>query len=703
MCRLVRWCLGLCLGGLVSCLVAPAAGAQTPPAATLQSPVGRVVVYATPDYVGQMQPVTVWGVVYSGSGGSGTVWAGVTVELSASAGLLPAQVVTAQDGLFTASYEPPAALSGGSDPESVTLTATVEQTDWSATLSATATLAVYALQPQVTQVSPASAAPGTTVSIGGYGFQAAPPPLPSGVTLPASQGATAVTAIPLQVFFGAMPASGVQVDGPTGLSATVPQGSGTVDVTVVTPDGTSAVSAADRFSFIQPPAPLLSGVAPDPAPAGATVTLTGSQLDETTAVLFGDSPAAFEVESDTQISATVPPGSGTVPVSVQTPAGAASATTGFSYAAVCLAQGLHVCSVAPDSGPLAGGTPVTIAGAGFDQVQAVMFGPAAATDVLVVSPTQITADSPPGMAAGAVQVVVQAAVGTSPATDDVWFEYLGDGPATVSTDPAGPVVPGAVPAALPAGFEAVGEPVSLPGSGEVTLVWSTAGVPSGAQPVLFVQAGGGWQELATGEATGAFSPQALARVALPAEAVLAYDEGGFDDVPKGYWAAGQIAAAAGFMHGLTPDGAFDPAAVLTRADWAYMLDGLIGARATGPAGFSDVSPQDWFAGAVAALTQAGITDGVAAGRFAPDEPVSREQAAVWAGRVLHLTPSTQAPRFTDAKRIAGWAAGWVAACAADGLISGFPDGTFRPNEALTRAQGAALLVRIERKLAPQAP
>ncbi|MFS7873609.1 IPT/TIG domain-containing protein, partial [Streptomyces asiaticus] len=78
-----------------------------------------------------------------------------------------------------------------------------------------------------------------------------------------------------------------------------------------------------------------------------------------------------------------------------------------------------VTSVSPAQGNPAGGTPVTINGSGFIGATVVRFGPNLATNVVVVSDTQITARTPPG--SGTVKVTVTGPTGTS--TQNVFFTY----------------------------------------------------------------------------------------------------------------------------------------------------------------------------------------------------------------------------------------------------------------------------------------
>ncbi len=90
----------------------------------------------------------------------------------------------------------------------------------------------------------------------------------------------------------------------------------TVDVTVVTPAGSSAPGTADQFTYL--PSPVVTSVAPatGPASGGTPVTIAGSGFTGAVSVTFGGTPATFQVVSDGEIQATAPPGSGTATVQV---------------------------------------------------------------------------------------------------------------------------------------------------------------------------------------------------------------------------------------------------------------------------------------------------------------------------------------------------------------------------------------------------
>jgi hypothetical protein len=134
------------------------------------------------------------------------------------------------------------------------------------------------------------------------------------------------------VSFGGVRATNVRVSGATYLLATSPSGSGSVDVTVTTPGGTSATSSADRFTYL--PAPSVSGVSPAVAKAYTFVTITGSGFSAPATVYFGITKASgVTVVNATTITAKVPWGSGMVDVTVTTSGGtsATSPSDRFTY------------------------------------------------------------------------------------------------------------------------------------------------------------------------------------------------------------------------------------------------------------------------------------------------------------------------------------------------------------------------------------
>ncbi len=138
-----------------------------------------------------------------------------------------------------------------------------------------------------------------------------------------------------KVFFGATESPSVTVNSASSITATSPpKAEGTAAVTVENGVGASAEVSGDEFSYTDRPA--VAGVGADAGSelGGTTVTITGSELAGATAVSFGPKPAAsFSVESPETITATSPPGSGSVDVTVHTVHGtsAVSAADKFTY------------------------------------------------------------------------------------------------------------------------------------------------------------------------------------------------------------------------------------------------------------------------------------------------------------------------------------------------------------------------------------
>jgi subtilisin-like proprotein convertase family protein len=145
--------------------------------------------------------------------------------------------------------------------------------------------------------------------------------------------------------------------------------------------------------------PTLTSFAPTTGAPGTTVVLTGTNLTGTTGVAFAGTPAAsFTVNSATQITAVVPAGAASGPISVIGPNGNTATATSFQTT-----PPPTITSASPGSGQV--GTPVTITGTNLTGATSLTFGGIPATDVQVTSPTTITATVPTGAGSGAIAVV----------------------------------------------------------------------------------------------------------------------------------------------------------------------------------------------------------------------------------------------------------------------------------------------------------
>ena len=139
-------------------------------------------------------------------------------------------------------------------------------------------------------------------------------------------GAGFITAT--QVRFGAL-ASAFTVLSDKQVNATVPAGSGTVQVTIITPGGTST----DNVPYTYLATPTITSLNPNTgAPSGGnSVTIAGTGYSYATDVRFGASPGPFSIVSDTQIVARAPAGAGTVTVTVTSPGGPSSPGSPYIY------------------------------------------------------------------------------------------------------------------------------------------------------------------------------------------------------------------------------------------------------------------------------------------------------------------------------------------------------------------------------------
>ena len=268
-----------------------------------------------------------------------------------------------------------------------------------------------AAAPAVTSVAPATGPPGggTTVTITGTGFS----------------DATGVS-------FGSAAATNFSVESATTMSALAPAGSGAVDVTVTTPDGTSAASAADQFSYSSPPTATVMSPGYGPTTGGTRVTVSGTGfVAGQTSVNFGGTVIAAAVQNANVLTFVTPAHAlGAVSVTVTAPGGTSDAIPGgFMYPPPPYPV---VTAVSPSSGPTAGGTSVTITGSGFNGVTGVSFGSVAATSFVVNSALSMTAVAPAGTA-GTVDVQVKSRIGTSPIGAADKFTYRAPAPICTTT------------------------------------------------------------------------------------------------------------------------------------------------------------------------------------------------------------------------------------------------------------------------------
>ena len=141
-----------------------------------------------------------------------------------------------------------------------------------------------------------------------------------------------------------------------------------------------------------------------------------------------------------------------------------------------------------------------------------------------------------------------------------------------------------------------------------------------------------------------------------------------------------------------PDGTFRPNNMITRAEFVVLVNNAMGYTKSGYAYFSDVPSYYWGKNAIQTGVEAGYISGDGDGTFRPNDPVTRQEAAAMISRILGLKQNdSQSYRYTDSYAISNWAKGVVGAVSDAGIMAGYPDGSFGPNRVLTRAEAVLAL------------
>ena len=144
-----------------------------------------------------------------------------------------------------------------------------------------------------------------------------------------------------------------------------------------------------------------------------------------------------------------------------------------------------------------------------------------------------------------------------------------------------------------------------------------------------------------------------------------------------------------------PDGTVRPGGSITRAEATTIFFRLLTEESRSQFWatenrYSDVSTGQWYNNAVSTMTRAGIVNGYPDGTFRPNAPITRAEMAKIIALFAKLDKSTD--RFPDA---AGhWAEAYIRLAAGNGWIEGYPDGTFRPNQSITRAETVTMIDRV---------
>ena len=166
---------------------------------------------------------------------------------------------------------------------------------------------------------------------------------------------------------------------------------------------------------------------------------------------------------------------------------------------------------------------------------------------------------------------------------------------------------------------------------------------------------------------------------------------------EGHWAEKTITEwqEQGLIDGYG-DGGFHPNASVTRAEFVKLLNSALNFTVESAISFTDVKEGDWFYAEAAKAAAAGYAQG-SNGAFHPEQAITRAEAAAMIARAVRLTADEKrADAFADAAAIPVWAKGSVGAAAESGYMNGYPDGTFGAGNYITRAEAVVTLDRVRK-------
>ncbi|RDY71662.1 S-layer homology domain-containing protein, partial [Halobacillus trueperi] len=163
----------------------------------------------------------------------------------------------------------------------------------------------------------------------------------------------------------------------------------------------------------------------------------------------------------------------------------------------------------------------------------------------------------------------------------------------------------------------------------------------------------------------------------------------FKDI-QGHWAEDKInyLVENNLLSGYK-DGTFQPDVNITRAEAATVISRELELEKIG-SDFTDVSEDHWASGYIGAAAKANILSGYKDGTFHPNENLSRAEMATIVSRAYQLQGQTNI--FSDTK--GHWADSYIQTLAANNITVGYPDGTFKPEQEITRAEFASFVARV---------
>jgi len=165
----------------------------------------------------------------------------------------------------------------------------------------------------------------------------------------------------------------------------------------------------------------------------------------------------------------------------------------------------------------------------------------------------------------------------------------------------------------------------------------------------------------------------------------------------GHWALSNINKLVdmGAINGY-PDGNFKPSNNITRAEFAAVLVNAFKLAPQNGKVFSDTA-KHWAKDCIATAAASGIVNGYDNKTFGPNDLITREQMAAMIVKAAKLPPTAMENHFTDSSSISEWAQAAIAIATQNGIIHGYPDNTVRPLSSATRAEAVTVIVNALNK------
>lgn len=162
---------------------------------------------------------------------------------------------------------------------------------------------------------------------------------------------------------------------------------------------------------------------------------------------------------------------------------------------------------------------------------------------------------------------------------------------------------------------------------------------------------------------------------------------------KGHWAEKTITelVASGAIGGY-PDGTFKPDQGISRAEFATIVIKAFQLPEKQGKVFEDTA-NHWAKNFIATASAYGIVNGYSDTKFGPNDPITREQMAVMIVKAAKLAEIQGGKTFADSGKVSAWAKNAVATASEKNIIGGYPDNSFRPQKGATRAEAATVIVK----------